>query len=450
MRRREFLRAGFAGLSGLTLPELFALRARASSGSARERTALIVVWLQGGASHLETYDPKPDAPAEIRGPFGSIATKAEGVRISELLPLHAAVADRFTILRSLAHTGFCHQQGNQQMFTGHPEQVLKHNPEHPDLMCIAHRIRSEPGRRVPTYVGVNPIPYLGSAYLGPAFEPFAVYGDPNAPEFSVPGIGIRNSAEVGRIGSRMNLSKRFDTLRRAVDDRMQSESFDAFQEQAYALLAGPEARLAFNLELEDPRLRDRYGRNTWGQRCLLARRLVEAGVDLVTTSLDGPLCGRVGNWDDHAVNHHVFDALKARCRYFDQAVSTLVEDLHARGLDRRVLLVVTGEFGRTPRISYAKDSASGVTQPGRDHWPRAVSLLLSGGGIPGGQVIGSTDHHGADVTRRRVGVRDLLATIYQHLGIDAANLTLRDRTGRPIPALPEGGPIPELVGSAHS
>jgi uncharacterized protein (DUF1501 family) len=448
MRRREFLRAGFAGLSGLTLHELIALRARAASGSVGEQTALLVVWLQGGASHLETYDPKPDAPAEIRGPFGSIATRAEGVRISELLPLHAAVADRFTILRSLAHTGFCHQQGNQQMFTGHPEQLLKLKPDHPDLMCIANQVRSGPSRRVPAYVGVNPIPYLGSAYLGPAFEPFSVFGDPNSPSFSVPGIGPKSDSEVRRIGGRMDLATRFDALRRALDDRLQSETFDAFQRQAYALLAGPETRRAFDLELEDPRLRDRYGRNTWGQRCLMARRLVEAGVDLVTTSLDGPLCGRVGNWDDHAVNHHVFDAMKARCRYFDQAVSALIEDIHARGLDRRVLVVVTGEFGRTPRISYAKDSASGVTQPGRDHWPRAVSLIVSGGGIQGGQVIGATDHHGADVNQRRVGVRDLLATIYEHLGIDAAQLTLRDRTGRPVPALPDGRPIPELVFSS--
>jgi uncharacterized protein (DUF1501 family) len=443
MRRREFLRAGLAGVSGLTLPELIALRA--GSGSEGERTALLVVWLQGGASHLETYDPKPDAPAEVRGPFGSIATKTEGVRISELLPLHAAVSDRFAILRSLSHTGFCHQQGNQQMFTGHPEQLLKLKPEHPDLMCIANRVRSGPSRRVPAYVGVNPIPYLGSAYLGPAFEPFSVLGDPNAPTFSVPGIGLKSDSEVRRIGGRRDLATRFDALRRALDDRLQSETFDAFQRQAYALLAGTEARKAFDLDLEDPRLRDRYGRNTWGQRCLMARRLVEAGVDLVTTSLDGPLCGRVGNWDDHAVNHHVFDSMKARCRYFDQAVSTLIEDIHARGLDRRVLVVVTGEFGRTPRISYAKDSASGVTQPGRDHWPRAVSLLVSGGGIQGGQVIGATDRHGADVNRRRVGLRDLLATIYQHLGIDAAQLTLRDRTGRPVPALPDGRPIPELV-----
>ncbi len=448
MQRREFLRAGLAGLASLSLPELFALRATASRSPSRERTALLVVWLQGGASHLETYDPKPDAPSEVRGPFGSIATSAEGVRISELLPRHAQVADRFTILRSLKHTGFCHQQGNQQMFTGHPEQVLRLKPDHPDLMCIAHRERHDVNRPVPTYVGVNPIPYLGSAYLGPAFEPFSVHGDPNAPGFRVSEIGLHNQSEVDRLRRRMSLSDQFDGLCRALDDPLLSESFDAFQRQAFTLLTGPEARRAFDLDREDPRLRDRYGRNTWGQRCLMARRLVEAGVDLVTTSLDGPLCGRVGNWDDHAVNHHVFDAMKRRCQYFDQAVSALIEDIYARGLDRRVLLVVTGEFGRTPKISYAKDSASGLMQPGRDHWPRAVSLLFSGGGIPVGQVVGATDRQGADVTQRRVGVRDFLATIYRHLGIDAANLTLRDKTGRPVPALPDGQPIPELTPAA--
>jgi uncharacterized protein (DUF1501 family) len=443
MRRREILRAGLAGLASLSLADLIGLRAQAATSG--QRTALLVVWLQGGASHLETYDPKPDAPGEVRGPFGSIATRAEGVRVSELLPRHAEVADRFTLLRSLSHTGFCHQQGNQQMFTGHPEQVLKLAPEHPDLMCVAHRERAGAGRRVPTYVGVNPIPYLGSSYLGPCYEPFAVHGDPNAPGFHVPELGPKGASEAERLGRRMSFSSRFDRLRRAIDDRVQSGSFDAFQQQAYTLLTGPESRRAFDLGLEDPRVRDRYGRNTWGQRCLLARRLVEAGVDLVTTSLDGPLCGRVGNWDDHAVNHHVFNAMKERCRYFDQAVGALIEDLHARGLDRRVLLVVTGEFGRTPKISYANDSASGVSQPGRDHWPRAVSLLFSGGGLPGGRVIGATDRLGADVTRRRVGVRDFLATVYRHLGIDAGAITLRDKTGRPIPALPEGLPIPELT-----
>jgi hypothetical protein len=445
MQRREFLRAGMSGLASLTLPELIALRTQAAVRSPHERTALLVVWLQGGASHLETYDPKPDAPLEIRGPFGSIATRAPGVRISELLPRHADVADRFSILRSLSHTGFCHQQGNQQMFTGHPEQVLKLEPEHPDLMCVAHRERSRGSRRVPSYVGVNPIPYLGPAYLGRTYGPFAVYGDPNAPEFSVGEIGLKNESDVARLGTRIKFAARFDRLQRALDQKTQSDAFDAFQQQAVTLLTGPEARRAFDIKEEDPKVRDRYGRNTWGQRCLLARRLVEAGVDLVTTSLDGPLCGRIGNWDDHAVNHHVFDAMKERCRYFDQAVSALIEDIYMRGLDRRVLVVVTGEFGRTPKISYGKDSGSGVQQPGRDHWPRAVSLLFSGGGLDVGTVIGATDSQGAEVTRRRVGVRDFLATIYQHLGIDATAITLRDKTGRPIAALPDGRAIPELT-----
>jgi uncharacterized protein (DUF1501 family) len=197
--------------------------------------------------------------------------------------------------------------------------------------------------------------------------------------------------------------------------------------------------------LEDPKIRDRYGRNTWGQRCLLARRLVEAGVDLVTATLNGPICGRTHSWDDHAVNHHVFKAMKSRAPYFDQAVTALIEDIHQRGLDRRVLVIVGSDFGRTPRISYAADSASGATQPGKDHWPHAMSFLFSGGGIAGGQVIGATDRRGEQVIERRVGVGDFLATVYRHLGIDAERLAIRDSAGRPQPILREGTPIPELT-----
>lgn len=445
LNRRELLKSSLAGVASLSLPELLAMRARAGVASGREKTALIVVWLQGGASHLETYDPKPDAPAEIRGPFKSIATNVEDMRVSELLPLHAKVADKFTILRSLVHSGFCHQQGNQQMFTGHPEQILKLKPEHPDLMCVASQFRGSPDRELPPYVGLNPIPYLGSAYLGTAYEPFAVYSDPNLPGYTVPDLGQYQGESAVRARRRMELSSQFDAISRRMDKPGRFESLDTFQRQALAMLTSARAREAFDISREDPRLRDRYGRNTWGQRCLLARRLVEAGVDMVTTSLDGPLCGRVGNWDDHAVNHHVFDAMQSRCRYFDQAVSALIEDIHARGLHQRVLVVVTGEFGRTPKISYAADSASGVTQPGRDHWPRACSLIFSGGGLPGGRVIGATDAHGADVVSQRAEVRDFLATIYSHLGIDAERLTLHDQVGRTFPALPTGRPIEELT-----
>jgi hypothetical protein len=205
--------------------------------------------------------------------------------------------------------------------------------------------------------------------------------------------------------------------------------------------------------LEPDRVRDRYGRNTWGQRCLLGRRLVEAGVDLVSITLSGPLCGRVGNWDDHPVNHHVFEAMKYRAPFFDRAVAVLVEDLHARGLDRDVLLVVGGDFGRTPRISYAASTGegiasgpAGVVQPGRDHWPHAMSFLFSGGGIAGGQVIGATDRLGEHPTDRRVGPGDFLATLYRHLGIDAERASVRDPAGRPVPLLQvPGAPIRELT-----
>jgi hypothetical protein len=368
-----------------------------------------------------------------------------GLRVSELLPLHARVADRFTLVRSLVHTGFCHQQGNQQVLTGHPVTELKLKPDHPDILSIAHSLREGRSRVLPPYVALNPIPYVGAAYLGQAHEAFDVSGDPNLPGFEVPNLRLRNSGQVEQLRGRMRLRRQLDALAREGERRSEHETFDAFQQQAWGLLSRPEVARAFDLEREDPRLRDRYGRNTWGQRCLLARRLVESGVDLVTTSLHGPLCGRVGNWDDHAVNHHIFEAMKSRCAYFDRAVATLIEDLHERSLARRVMVMVTGEFGRTPRISYQPDSASGVKQPGRDHWPRATSLLFAGGGITGGQVIGATDRLGGDVTERRVGVRDILATLYRHLGVEAEGVTINDPAGRPIPILPEGRPIPELL-----
>jgi hypothetical protein len=445
LRRREFLRIGLAGFGGLTLPGLFRGRVEAGTRTGREPTALLVVWLHGGASHLETYDPKPLAPSEFRGPYRPIATRVPGLRFCELLPRQAQLTQRCTVLRSLVHTGPCHDSGPQQIFTGHPTVTNKLKPDDPDLFAITHWLRADPARALPNYVGVPPIPYLGSAYLGPAHEPFALHGDPNDPRFEVPNLGPADGQQASGLDGRRQLRRRLDRLSRKLDETARHHAFDAFQAQAWNMLTRPEARRAFDLSREDPRVRDRYGRNAWGQRCLLARRLVEAGVDLVTATLNGPLCGRTQSWDDHAVNHHIFDAMKKRCLYFDQAVSSLIEDLHQRGLDRRVLLLVAGDFGRTPRISYAADSASGVVQPGRDHWPSAMSFLFSGGGIAGGQVIGATDRRGEHAIDRRVGVGDFLATVYRHLGIDAHRLAVKDRTGRPVPVLLEGEPIPELV-----
>ena len=450
LHRREMLRAGLAGISSLSLSGLLRLRSEAATAD-RRRTAVILVWLPGGASHLETYDPKPAATSDYRGPFATIDTRVPGMSLCELLPRHAELADRFTLLRSMVHTGFCHQQGTQQLLTGHPVRELKQKPDEPDLFAIANYLRRDPARTLPNYVGVPPANYLGAAYLGPAYEPFIVSGDLNAPEFRVPNIGLAGAGQTERLDRRIALRKRFDRLRREIDQRGEMNALDAFESQAWNMLTGSEARAAFDLTREDRTTRERYGLNSWGQQCLMARRLVEAGVDLVTTQLGGPLCGRVGNWDDHAVNHHVFDAMQYRAPPFDRAVAALMEDLHERGLSERVLLIVSGEFGRTPKISHAASTgagaasgAPGAVQPGRDHWPGATSILFSGGGISGGQVIGATDARGEQVIDRRVGVGDFLATVYRHLGIDAERVAINNFAGRPVPILSEGKPIAEL------
>lgn len=459
-RRREFLRAGLTGLGSLSLPGLLNLRGASAAGPAG-RTAVILVWLRGGCSHLDTYDPKPDAPTEFRGPFATIATKTPGLRFSELLPRQAAISDRFTVLRSMAHTGGGHPAGSLQVLSGDTDPQDKPGPKYPDFMSVAHHLRSGDPGPLPNYVGVNPVTrydgfqIAGPAYLGGAYEPFAVLGDPSAPGFKVPNIGLDDPARAERIRGRVRLRESFDEFRRDVDNTGATRAVDRFEAQALSLLTSPEAARAFDLTREDPRVRERYGLNQWGQQCLLARRLVEAGVDVVTTTFDGPLCGRVANWDDHAVNHHVFEALKFRAPYFDQAVAALIEDVSARGLDRRVLVVVTGEFGRTPRISYVASSGGGVAsgptgtvQPGRDHWPRANSMVWAGGGIAGGRVVGRTDRRGEDVTDRLVGPQDFLATIYRHLGIDYERVTLPDHAGRPTPIVTHGHAIPELTATA--
>ena len=456
--RREFLRAGLTGLGTLSLPGLLRLRADASVAAAGEPTAVILVWLRGGCSHLDTYDPKPEAASDYRGPFRPIETKTPGLWLSELLPRQAAVSDRFSVLRSMAHTGGGHPSGSLQLLSGDPDPADKLKPVYPDLMTVAHHLRSDRPHALPNYIGVNPIvnydnfTIAGPGYLGPSYEPFAVLGDPSAPTFRVPNVGLPDAAHAGRLRDRVALRRSFDEVRREADAGGAMQALDDFEAQALSMLTSPAAARAFDLTQESPQVRERYGLNQWGQQCLMARRLVEAGVEIVTTTFDGPLCGRVANWDDHAVNHHVFDALKFRAPYFDQAVSALIEDVYQRGLDRRVLVVVTGEFGRTPRISYVASSGGGVAsapagtvQPGRDHWPLANSMIWAGGGIRTGQVIGSTDRRGETVASRRVGPQDFLATIYRHLGIDYTRVMLPDRSGRPTPIVTDGQAIDELA-----
>jgi uncharacterized protein (DUF1501 family) len=242
-------------------------------------------------------------------------------------------------------------------------------------------------------------------------------------------------------------------MERAFDREGELGALDQFESQAMSLLTNAQTRDAFDVSQEDAQTRDRYGRNRWGQQLLLARRLVEAGVEIITSSLHGPLCGRTQVWDDHAVDHHIFEALRFRMGNYDQAVSALIEDIYARGLDKRVLVVVTGEFGRTPKITFDRSTGAGdasgpagTLQPGRDHWPRAFSNIWAGGGIQTGAVIGATDKRGEDVIERPCSAGDFLATIYHHLGIDASKVTINDFNGRPTPIVDHGRPIPGLMG----
>ena len=450
LSRREMMRVGLGGLSALSLSELLNQPSQAN-GADKQDTAVILVWLPGGHSHLETYDPKPLATSDFRGPYTPIETVVPGMEICELLPHHARVADRFNLLRSVVHTGFCHQQGTHQLLTGFPERVLRRKPLYPDLFSITNRIRYRADRQIPNYVGVGPVNFLGPSYLGNAYDVFAVTNDPNLDSFSVNNLEQANRQTTTNISRRINLRKQLDQLKHRADYLSQMDALDTFEQQAFSVLTGSAATEAFNIKAESEKTRERYGRNRWGQQLLLARRLVEAGVDLVTAQFSGTLCGGVGNWDDHPVNANCFEAIKYRLQFMDKAVAALIEDIYDRGLDRRVLVVVTGEFGRTPRISYKASTGkrvgsapAGTVQPGRDHWPRATSILFSGGGMQTGQVVGRTDMRGEDPVERIVGRGDFLATIYQHLGIDFDHLALPNFAGRPVPILSEGAPIPEL------
>src|SRR5262245_39486676 len=338
--RRGFLRMGVAGFASVSLPGVMRLRSESPVQGRHNRTAVIMVWQPGGCSHIDTYDPKPNAASEYRGPFGTISTKVPGLQFTELLPLQAKIADKLTVLRSMRHGSAGHPAGSMTMLSGDRDTRDKPMPKLPDWMSVTNYLRSKEERRgnpLPTYVGVNaPTSYAGPAYLGDAYSPFLVTGDPNQPSFVVPNIGLSEPQQVEQLQRRTSLRQKLDTLTQAFDDAGELGALDEFETKAMTLLTNPRTKEAFDLSKEADRTRDRYGRNTWGQQLLMARRLVEAGVEVLTTSLHGPLCGRVQNWDDHAVNHHVFDALRFRARAFDQAVSALIEDIYARGLDDRV------------------------------------------------------------------------------------------------------------------
>ena len=457
LKRREFLSAGALGVGGLCLPNLFRMQAQAANSgtSIDQETSVIFVWLPGGPPHMDMYDMKPNAPAEYRGAFHPIATNVSGMEVCELMPLHARIADRYSIVRSVAHTFADHGGGHKRVMTGRiPLTPVDTVNDSPAAGSIVAKCREGKIREIPNYVSLNPggrigdVFAQGAAYLGSAFTPFNVEGDPTAPGFAVPNISPQPTVG-GRIDDRMTLLGKLDRIERQIDASRLMESMDSYQQRAVGMLTSDRAKRAFDLSLEPDAVRDRYGRHCWGQRALMARRLVEAGVNFVTVVMENPyqsgveqLKQGVYNWDSHAVNCHIWDDLKVRLPIYDRAVTALIEDVHQRGMDRKTLILVTGEFGRTPRLESSIGTQTGVMQPGRDHWPQAMSFIMAGG-VKTGQVVGATNSKGEHPTDRPLTPNDLWATVYRHLGIDYTE-SFPDYRGRPMPILPFGEPISEL------
>ncbi|HVA50567.1 MAG TPA: DUF1501 domain-containing protein [Pirellulales bacterium] len=459
MTRREFLAAGTLGIGGLALSDLLRIRARAAEARRPldQETSVIFVWLPGGPPHMDMYDLKPDASSDYRGVFHPIPTKVAGMDVCELLPRHASIADKFAIVRSVSHTFADHGGGHKRMMTGRiPATPVDTVNDTPATGSIVAKCRETRDRGIPNYVSLNPggrkddVFAQGSAYLSRAYMPFNVEGDPTAPNFVVPNLAPVQ-AVADRIQDRTSLLTSLDRIERQIDASRLMESMDKFQQRAVSMLTSRRAKDAFDLSREPDAVRDRYGRHCWGQRLLMARRLVEAGVSFVTVIMENPyqsgishLKQGVYNWDSHAVNCHIWDDLHARLPIYDQAVTALIEDVYQRGLDRRTLVLVTGEFGRTPRIEHNIGTQTGAMQPGRDHWPQAMSLIMAGGGMRTGQIVGSTNPKGEHPVDRPLTPNDLWATVYRHLGINPDD-SFPDHRGRPMPILPSGEPIAELV-----
>ncbi len=445
--RRSFLEAGSLLIGGIGLSDLLRLRAAATErGIAQRETSVILVWLEGGPSQFETYDPKPKAPLEYRGEFSAIDSEVPGLQFCELLPRHARLANKMTVIRSIAHDIADHPGAAALVLSGRrPAKISDPVSKFPDFPSIVNRMRQRRRIGVPNYVSNDSqLKGGGSAYLGPSAGPFLVEADPNSPEFKVDHLNV-DSAWQAHLRDRLSLKQAFDRLQKDIDQSGTMQAGDEFDQQALDLLSGTQAREAFDIHQESAVTRDRYGRHEWGQRLLLARRLVEAGCSFVTVQLrefgTSPKKGPF-TWDDHGDAEHIFKAMRQRLPVLDAGVTSLIEDLSDRGLDRDVLVVVMGEFGRTPKVNMGR--AAKPVFPGRDHWPDSMSVLVAGGGMQAGQVIGSTTPRGETPATRRLSPNDLLATVYRHLGIDPDH-SLLDFRGRPMPILPAGTPIEELL-----
>ncbi len=459
LTRRSFFEFGGLSILGLGMTDfLRAQEIAKQSGNRLSDKAVIFIWLPGGPPHMETYDMKPEAPREYRGLLQPISTNVPGIDVCELLPLHAKCADKYTIIRSVHHDFSDHGGGHKRFLTGRiPATPTGFVNDAPSVLSIINKALSGKEQAMPACVagvdrgrdGIDVFSF-GAAYLGPATTPFIVSGDPSSPKFEVKNIGLAPELE-HRLTDRLTLLKGMDNLRRDLDKSGVMDAMDQFNQRALQMLTSTQVRNAFDLSRESDATRDRYGRHAYGQRGLLARRLVEAGSRFVTMVWENPNDPNgmpkncTYNWDSHAVNCDMFADARWRFPYYDQALTALIEDLFDRGLDKEVLLIATGEFGRTPKLSEVVGSQTGVLQPGRDHWPNAMSMLVTGGGMQTGQIIGATNARGEYPIERPLSPNDLWATVYRYLGINY-EASFLDHQGRPMPILPFGEPIPELLG----
>ena len=422
LTRRDLLQIG--GVGALALPGFLRSQARADDSGTNKPLAataksVILVYLGGGLSHHDSFDPKPNSPAEVRGKYSAIATKTPGIQFSDKMPRMAAISDKFSLVRSGTHGNDHHETATNWVLSGRFGSAFG------DYPAIGAVVSHELGYRgpMPPYFSVPRNPSftweLGrSAFLGGRSESFKA-GDPNEANFRVQDLTSLNAA----VDRRQSLRQSIDNLARQVESDDQLKTLDEFQKRAMDLVLSPEARRAFDIQREDPRLRDRYGRSTTGQSCLLARRLVESGVRFVTVNS--------GGWDHHA---NIFPSLDKRLPEIDACLSSLIEDLDSRDLLDSTLVVCMGEFGRSPKVN--KDA-------GRDHWGHVASLVFAGGGIKPGRTIGASDDQGAYVTDRPIRPSDVAATIYQAVGVDPSR-NLMTPENRPVAILDEGMAIGEL------
>lgn len=433
MTRRDCLQLGLGALCGGGLVHALRLRALAAPTQAKEPAArsCILIWMDGGPTHYETFDPKPAAPKEYRGDFAAIPTRTTGVFFSQHLRRLAAITDKLAVVRSIRHDQGNHGAGNHYMMTGAPPRIPvgcgAFVSFHPSLGSVTAHERGAPAG-LPAYFSMPEMSRSGGPnFLGAKYAPFVVSDNPNSSDFRVRDVALPRGLTGERFESRREIRVQVDRLQRIADKAAGDPALalDEHYQQGYDLVSSKEAQAAFDIHRESDRVRDVYGRSSFGQRALLARRLVEAGVPFLTLY--------EGGWDHHK---DIFDALNKRLPSFDATIAALIDDLAQRGLLDSTMVIALGEFGRTPQVN--KDA-------GRDHWSNAMSVLFAGGRTPGGQVVGATDARGFSAVERVLSPENFASTVYTKLGIDPDKV-LYTAQGRPAHLVSDPTPIAELMG----